>query len=178
VPKKAVALPSEVIDSRIYLIRGQKVMLDSDIARLYGVTTKSLNQQVRRNPSRFPRDFCFVLTRQELASLRSQFVTSNVGRGGQRYLPNAFTEHGVAMLSSVLNSERAVQVNIAIIRAFVRLREIMATHKDLAAKINELERVQEDHGANIVSVWQAIEDLQQPGPLPAKRKIGFSVKGA
>ena len=172
--KQAVALPTEVIDSRIYLIRGQKVMLDSDLARLYGVTTKRINEQVRRNPNRFPPDFMFSLTQHELTNLKSQFATSRLGWGGRRKLPNAFTEHGVAMLSSVLNSERAVQVNIAIIRAFVRLREIMATHKDLAAKIGEIERVQKQHGAHITAVWRAIRDLQQPGPLPRRRRIGFS----
>jgi len=174
VAKKAVILPSEVIDSRIYLIRGQKVMLDSDLAGLYGVPTFRLNEAVKRNAQRFPADFMVSLTRHELTNLTSQFAMSR-SWGGRRSLPLAFTEQGVAMLSSVLNSERAVQVNIAIIRAFVRLREIMATHKDLAAKIGELERAQKDHGASITAVWKAIRDLQQPGPLPRRRRIGFSV---
>src|SRR5579863_4777362 len=114
------------IQQRIYLIRDRKVMLDSDLATLYGVATKALNQAVKRNPSRFPLDFAFQLRLKEAELLRSQFVTSNDGRGGRRYLPYVFTEHGVAMLSSVLNSERAVQMNILIVRAFIQLRDILA----------------------------------------------------
>jgi len=122
-------------------------MLDSDPAELYRVETKALNRAVKRNPARFPVDFMFDLTAAEAASLRCQIGTSNKNRGGRRYLPYAFTEHGVAMLSSVLNSERAVQMNILIIRAFVKLREVLATHRELARKMEQLERTQKDHAA-------------------------------
>src|SRR5260370_28001097 len=123
-PADQLPIPTQLIERRIYLIRGQKVMLDSDLAELYQVLTKNLNLAVRRNQHRFPEDFMFQLTKEETESLRLQFATPNEGRGGRRYLPYAFTELGVAMLSSVLNSERAVQMNILIIRAFVKLREL------------------------------------------------------
>src|SRR5580692_1223204 len=125
-------IPVEFIERQIHVIRGYRVMLDSDLAELYQVPTKVLNQAVRRNFDRFPSDFMFQLNEEELEGLRSQIVTSKVGRGGRRYTPYAFTEHGVAMLSSVLSSKRAVALNILIIRAFVRLREYLATHKDLS----------------------------------------------
>src|SRR5437867_4317305 len=126
-PKHPVAtVPVEIIEQKIYLIRGQKVMFDADLAALYAVETKVFNQAVRRNLDRFPDDFMFQLTKEEADSLRSQIVTSKTSRGGRRYLPYAFTEHGVSMLSAVLNSDRAVQMSILIIRAFVKLREILA----------------------------------------------------
>jgi len=125
-------VPTQLIERRIYLIRGQKVMLDSDLAELYQVETRVLVQAAKRNAQRFPHDFMFQLTAEEAQALRSQTVISNEGRGGRRYLAYAFTEHGVAILSSVLNSERAVQMNILIIRAFVKLRELLAGNKDLA----------------------------------------------
>src|SRR4030066_1592436 len=128
-------IPAEVIERKIYLIRGQKVMLDNDLAKLYKVETRTLIQAVKRNTERFPPDFMFQLTNQEVISLRSQFVISKTGRGGRRYLPYVFTEQGVAMLSSVLNSERAILVNIAIMRAFVKLREILSVNKELAHKL-------------------------------------------
>ena len=127
-----IAISMERIERLILLVRGHKVMLDVDLAVLYGVTTKRLNEQVRRNRSRFPADFMFQLTSEEVKSLRSQLATSKQGRGGRRYAPYVFTEQGVAMLSTVLNSERAIHVNIEIMKAFVRLREILASHKDLA----------------------------------------------
>jgi hypothetical protein len=130
----SITFPLERIERSILLIRGHKVMLDADLAVLYAVSTKRLNEQVRRNRSRFPGDFMFQLTGEEVRSLRSQFATSKKGRGGRRYSPLVFTEQGIAMLSTVLNSERAIQVNIEIMRAFVRLREMIATHKDLARK--------------------------------------------
>lgn len=133
-------VPIEMIERKIYLIRGQKEMLDSDLAELYGVPTKVLIQAVKRNIKRFPPDFMFQLKNQEVASLRSQIVTSSLEHGGRRYLPYVFTEQGVAMLSSVLNSERAVQVNILIIRAFVKLREMIASNKELAKRLDELEK--------------------------------------
>ncbi len=138
--KDVTLVPPERIERSILLIRGHKVMLDSDLAELYGVATKRLNEQVRRNLSRFPEDFMFQLTEPETQLLRSQIATSKEGRGGRRYLPYAFTEQGVAMLSSVLNSERAIKVNIEIMRAFVRLRRMLASHADLARKLDALER--------------------------------------
>jgi hypothetical protein len=143
------AVPAEFIERKIYLIRGCKVMLDSDLAELYEVPTKALNQAVRRNLDRFPPDFMFQLNNEELENLRSQSVTSSSSHGGRRNAPYAFTEHGVAMLSSVLASKRAVALNILIIRAFVRLREYLATHKELAQKLEDIERTQHEHSANI-----------------------------
>jgi hypothetical protein len=147
-------------------------MLDADLAILYGVSTKRLNEQVRRNRSRFPDDFMFQLTREEVRSLRSQIATSKQGRGGRRYTPLVFTEQGIAMLSTVLNSERAIQVNIEIMRAFVRLREMIASHKDLARKLEALER---RYDAQFKVVFDAIRELMAP-PEAKKRKIGFLVK--
>jgi hypothetical protein len=163
----------EVIERRIYLIRGQRVMIDSDLAELYQVETFNLNKAAKRNLSRFPSDFMFQLTKEEAGSLRFQIgISKPEGRGGRRYLPFVFTEQGVAMLSSVLNSERAVLVNIAIMRTFVKLREIMSTHKDLAHKIDALERKYADHDHRIEVVFEAIKKLLQP-PLPPKRRMGF-----
>lgn len=133
--------------------------------------TKGLNQAVRRNPDRFPDDFMFQLTSEEVEILRSQSVTSSWG--GRRYLPYAFTEHGVAMLSSVLSSKRAVQVNILVMRAFIRLRAMLATHIELAAKLADMERMQLNHAADIDEIWRAIDNLVEP-PLTPKRQIGFN----
>lgn len=145
-------------------------MLDADLARLYGTTTKRLNQQVRRNRRRFPRDFMFELTAHEVTALMSQNVTSKPqGRGGRRGLPFAFTEQGVAMLSSVLNSERAVEVNILIMRAFVKLRRLLATHADLARKVDALER---RYDAQFKVIFDAIRELMKQ-PEPKKRPVGF-----
>jgi len=167
-------LAVEQAERRILLLRGQKVMLDADLAELYGVPTKRINEQVRRNPNRFPSDFMFQLAPEEANSLRSQIATLKAGRGRHRkYLPFAFTEQGVAMLSSVLNSERAVQVNIAIMRAFVKLRQMLATHKELAQKLAELERTVEGHDQQIRSIFDAIRQLMAP-PVPPRRRIGFS----
>jgi hypothetical protein len=168
-------IPAEVVARKIYLIRGQKVMLDSDLAELYETPTFRLNEAVKRNRGRFPEDFMFQLTKAEAESLTSQTAISNRGRGGRRYLPYAFTEHGVAMLSSVLNSERAVQVNILIIRAFVKLREVMATHRDLAQKIEALERKYREHDQEIQAIFKAIKKLLEPSPQPPRRRIGFAV---
>lgn len=161
-------IPSERIESMILLIRGEKVMLDSDLARLYGTTTKRLNEQVRRSRKRFPEDFMFRLTYQEVTALRSQIATSK-GRGGRRYLPYAFTEQGVAMLSSVLNSNRAIEVNILIMRAFVKLRQLLMTHADLSRKLDVLEK---RYDAQFRVVFDAIRELMKP-PDPKKRRIGF-----
>lgn len=174
-------LSAAQVERRIFLIRGQKVMLDSDLAKLYGVPTKRLNEQVRRNATRFPVGFMFQLTSREAQFLRSQIATSNLRsqivisnrkRGGRRYLPYAFTEQGVAMLSSVLNNERAVQVNIAIMRAFVKLRRMLATHRKLAQKLMELERRMANHDEQIRSIFDAIRQLMAPSESSG-RKIGF-----
>lgn len=174
----AQLVPLELIERKIYLARGHKVMLDSDLAGLYQVATRVLNQAVRRNFDRFPEDFMFQLTTEEDASLRSQglrsqFVTSKMGRGGRRRPPYAFTEHGVAMLSSVLKSKRAVQLNILIVRAFVRLRDYLATNKDLARKLEDVERTQHEHSAHIQQLCDCIQRLLEPDPEPPKRRIGF-----
>lgn len=165
---------AELIERRIYLIRGHKIMLDSDLADLYQVQTFRLNEAVKRNARRFPPDFMFQLTQEEAGALTSQLAMSKKGRGGRRHLPYAFTEHGVAMLSSVLTSDRAVEMNILIIRAFVRLREYLATHKDLARKLEDVERTQQDHSAHIEQIYDYIQQLLEPAPGPAKRRIGFT----
>ncbi|MBI4843943.1 MAG: ORF6N domain-containing protein [Nitrospirae bacterium] len=153
-------IPAELIEKKIYLIRRQKVMLDSDLADLYGVETRVLNQAVQRNIKRFPDDFMFQLNIDEYISLRSQIVTLKKGRGTHRkYMPYAFTEQGVAMLSSVLKSDTAVQVNIAILRAFVKLREILSTHKELAYKLVILERKITKHDEEIYTIFKAIRRL-------------------
>jgi len=159
------------IETRIFMIRGHKVIVDSDLADLYRVATKVFNQGVKRNLKRFPKDFMFRLTGKEIEILRSQIVTSSWG--GRRSPPYVFTEQGVAMLSSVLNSERAIQVNIAIMRAFIKLREILTTHGELAQKIEELERKYRQHDMKIQTVFDAIRELLQPPPVSSKRRIGF-----
>ena len=166
---------SERIEKRILLLRGQRVMLSMDLAQLYGVTTKRLNEQVKRNRKRFPGDFMFQLTEEETEALRSQFATSNNTRGGTRYRPYAFTEQGVAMLSSVLNSERAVQVNIAIMRAFVKLREMLSAHAEFRQKLAELERKLESHDGHIRSLFDAIRQLMTPPPSHTRR-IAFRTR--
>jgi ORF6N domain len=164
----------EVIQHKIYLIRGCKVILDSDLAALYEVPTKRLNEAVRRNLDRFPDDFMFQLSAEELENWRSQIATSNPGaKMGLRRRPYAFTEHGVAMLSSILTSKRAVALNILIVRAFVRLREYLATHQDLARKLEDVERTQQEHGAHIQQIYDCIDRLLEP-PEPSKRRIGFA----
>ena len=148
-------------------------MLDADLARLYQVPTKAFNQAVKRNLDRFPEDFMFQLTSKEAEPLRSQIVTSKNGRGGRRYLPYVFTEHGVAMLSSVLKSKRAVQMNILIVRAFVKLREMFAARKDWAARLEKLETVQRRQGSVITILAEEIRELKRL-PEPAKRRMGFN----
>ena len=161
-------VPTVDIERSIRLIRGQKVLLDEDLARLYGVAVKQLNQQVRRNLDRFPEDFMFRLDADERANLRSQFVTSS-SWGGRRYEPMAFTEQGVAMLSSVLRSPRAVQVNVEIMRAFVRLRRMLESNAELSRKLDALERKYDDQ---FRAVFDAIRELMTPARKPGKR-IGF-----
>ena len=161
------------IERAIYLIRGQKVMLDRDLAALYEVETKRLKEQVRRNVDRFPDDFAFVLGPQEFATLRSQFATSkSEARGGTQYRPMAFTEQGVAMLSTVLNSKRAIAVNIAIMRTFVKLRQMLDSHAKLAQKLAELES---KYDGQFRVVFEALNELMAP-PEPKRKPIGFSVK--
>jgi hypothetical protein len=166
-PGAGTAIVAERIQQAILLLRGHKVMLDFDLAGLYGVETKVLNKAVKRNLSRFPDDFMFELSEEEFAGLRFQFGTSRWG--GRRYRPYAFTEQGVAMLSSVLRSERAVNVNIEIMRAFVRLRAMLSTHEDLARKLAALER---KYDAQFKAVFDAIRELMTP-PRPERRPIGF-----
>lgn len=174
-----MTVPVEVVKGKIYLIRGQKVLLDSDLAELYGVETKVLNQAVKRNISRFPQDFMFQLSEEEYAgwgSLRSQFVTLKPGRGAHRkYLPYVFTEQGVAMLSSVLSSDRAVQVNIAIMRAFVQMRELATSNRELAGKFAELERRMGKHDDAIRTLFDAIRQMMQT-PEKGRKGIGFRVE--
>lgn len=164
-------IPVELIESSIYLIRGHKVMLDRDLANLYEVGTSYLNRQVKRNLDRFPEDFMFQLDDDEAEALRCQFgISKTGGRGGRRYLPYAFTQEGVAMLSSVLRSERAVLVNVAIMRAFVRLREILVSNKDLAIRLDSLEK---KYDSSFRVVFEAIRKLRGPPSNPNRRRIGF-----
>jgi hypothetical protein len=163
---QALSAAGRSIERSIHFMRGHKVMLDADLARLYQVPTFRLNEQVKCNRSRFPRDFMFQLTAQEASSLTSQFAISNSARGGRRSRPYAFTEHGVAMRSSVLKSSRAVQVNIAIMRAFVKLGEILSTHHELAKRLEQLEGKFDQHDAQIQEVFDAIRALLAPKPDP------------
>lgn len=166
--KNTQTIPLEKIVYSILIIRGQKVLFDKTLAFLYGVTTKRLNEAIRRNSKRFPNDFMFKLTQSEAHNLRSQFATSSYG--GRRYLPYAFTEHGVAMLSSVLRSERAILVNIEIMRTFTRLRQILQSNKELAEKLASLEEKYDDQ---FKIIFQALKELMEPPPLPPKGPMGF-----
>jgi hypothetical protein len=166
-----IVLRQEVIEEKIYMLRGHKVMLSQDLAELYDVEPKVLIQAVKRNIDRFPSDFMFQLTHQEFTNLKSQIVTSSWG-GLRRATPYAFTEQGVSMLSSILRSKRAIQVNIAIMRAFVKLREMISTHKELAHKLKLLEGRIEKHDDEIKGIFNAIRQLMMP-PETKKRKIGF-----
>jgi len=179
-PADRLSVPVHVIERRIYLIRGQRVMLDSDLAELYRVETRALVQSVKRNIERFPEDFMFQLTTEEAGAMRSQTVIAS--RRNIRYQPYAFTEHGVAMLSAVLKSDRAVRMSILIVRAFVQLRELLATNKELARKVEQLEaaqkqqaRTQQQHAAILVSVVQDVQKLKNP---PVTRAIGFITRSA
>lgn len=163
----ALETPEEKIKRKIYLIRGKKIMFDRDLAYLYGVATRQLTRQVRRNIDRFPPDFLFILTRQELTNLKCHFGTSSWG--GTRKLPLAFTEHGILMLSSVLNSKRAIHVNIQIMRIFSKFREMLSAHKDLKQRIDEME-ARYDHRFSVV--FRAIKRLIEP-PRKSRRQIGF-----
>lgn len=171
--KSLVKVPVEAIAHSIYLIRGRRVMLDRDLAALYEIPTKALKQAVRRNPERFPDDFMFVLNKPEFYFWRSQFVTSKEDRQGLRYAPMAFTEQGVAMLSSILNSPRAVQVNIEIMRTFVKLREMLASNSELSRKLDLLEQ---KYDRQFRIVFDAIRDLMAPSSSPSPKPIGFRPK--
>jgi len=181
-PTAAALVAIEAIASRILVLRAQRTILDADLAALYGVTTKRLNEQVRRNAERFPDDFMFQLTNQELAILRSQFATSSSPAwGGRRYAPYAFTEHGAIMAATVLNSPRAVEVSIYVVRAFVQLRDLLTGHKELARRLDQLEARMErklsTHDQAIVGILDAIRKLMAPPPAPPpepkRRRIGF-----
>lgn len=180
-PRKTELILIDQIAPLIHEIRGEKVILDRDLAELYGVTTKVLNQAVRRNGERFPRDFKLVLTRKELASLRSQIVTSNTagGRGGARYLPHAFTEHGAIMAATILNSPRAVEVSVFVVRAFVKMRQLVAGDKQIVAKLEELEQRVGEHDSAIRQLVGAIKQLMMPPEEDSKRRpIGFRAAGS
>ena len=169
--KTAVALANRV-SSKILVLRNQKVILDTDLAELYGVPVKQLNQQIKRNRSRFPEDFLFTLTKPEYETLRSQIVTSKPGRGGRRYLPHAFTEHGAIMAATVLNSNRAIEMSIFVVRAFVQMREALLLNQKVVAKLSELEARLDDHDTEIQDLVEAIRELMSP-PAANNRRIGF-----
>ena len=172
------------LESAIHLIRGHRVMLDSDLAMIYGVTAKRLNEQLKRNRPRFPDDFAFQLTVQEFTNLKSQIATSSLrsqfgtssSHGGKRKLPWVFTEHGALMLASVLNSEIAVQASVRVVRAFVRLREMVAANAQLAAKLQELERRLDSHDEGIANLFAALKQLLEPSEPTKRREIGFHVR--
>lgn len=167
-------IPDEMIMSKIYYVRGYKVMLDKDLAELYDVETKVFNQAVKRNLKRFPSDFMFELTQTEFNSLRSQIVTSKVGRGGTRYLPLVFTEQGVAMLASILNGEKAININIQIVRVFTRIRQMLMDNAELRLAIEEIRKKTENNSKNIEVVFQYFDELLEKKENPKPRKlIGF-----
>ncbi len=168
---KALArIPIEQVENAIVLIRGEKVILDSDLAKLYGVTTTRLNEQVRRNQSRFPEDFAFRLTKSEFANLISQFATSSASHGGRRKPPLVFTEHGAIMAANVLNSKTAVEMSVEVVRAFVRLRQMLVSNAELARKLNGIEM---KYDAQFKVVFDAIRQLMTP-PEPKRKQIGFA----
>jgi|SRR5580658_1501169 hypothetical protein len=169
---------AEFIERKIYLIRGERVMLDSDLAEFFQVPTKRLNEAVKRNLRRFPKDFMFHLKSHETEELnRSQIATGSQKHRDPRLLPYVFTEHGVAMLSAVLKSRPAIEMSILIVRTFVRLRDYVVAHKDLAHKMEDFERTQKEHGADIQELFGCIDRMLEPAPEPPKRRIGFAVPG-
>ena len=171
---KAISITASLIENKIFIIRGQKVMLDFDLAEMYGVLTKALKQAVKRNIERFPEDFMFEMTEKELENWRSHFVTSNSLKMGLRYKPFCFTEHGVLMLSSVLRSEQAVQVNIQIMRVYNKLKELLFLHKDILLKLEKLERATDKHDGEIQTIFAYIKKLiEQPKPKEKTSRIGF-----
>lgn len=194
-PSRKMALVHESLEPLICVIRNQRVILDADLARLYGVTTKAFNQAVKRNAERFPEDFAFQLTASEMAHLRSQTVTSNQkahenhqdvdissqsassSRGGRRYRPWAFTEHGVVMAANILRSERAVHMSVFVVRAFVRLREHMAANQAILKRLAEIDRTLIQHDTALLDLYEKLLPLLQPEPDSPKRRIGFQSKG-
>jgi hypothetical protein len=169
--------PAFIVESRILILRHQRVILDLDIAELYGVPVKRLNEQVKRNEERFPSDFMFRLSSKEHSALRSQFATSNKSRGGRRYPPHAFTERGAIMAATVLNSKRAVHMSVFVVRAFVRLREMLATNRRVAGKISELENRLDTNDSVIVDLIEAIKELMTPAKT-SRTRIGFQPPAA
>ena len=163
-------VPVEIIANKIFLIRGQKVMLDRDLARMYGVETKRLNERVKRNIKRFPEEFMFQLSKEEFYNWKSQFATSNSDKMGLRKPPYAFTDYGIAMLSSVLNSDRAISVNIQIIKTFIKMRKMMLSYKELKEKIEKMEG---KYDKQFHILFQALKQMLEPKPVPPKRRIGF-----
>ena len=176
-----VSIPDEVIMSKIYLIRGRKVMLDRDLAELYTVDTKQLKRAVRRNIERFPEDFMFEMTKKELENWRYQFGTSITDKMGLRYPPFCFTEHGVLMLSSVLNSDRAIKVNIQIIRIFTKIRELLLAHKDILLQLEHMQQKIAEHDNNILLIFEYIKELEQEKQKKTvqqnRKRIGFTRHG-
>lgn len=168
--------PERQLDLRLFQFRGRTVLLDTDLASLYGVSTKRLLEQVRRNPGRFPPDYCFQLSAEEFKALRSQIATSNTGRGGRRYAPWVFAEHGALMAATVLNSERAVAMSHYVIRAFVRMREEMLGRANLEKRLAEIELTLIGHDAALRDLYRKIKPLLLPRPAKPKRQIGFHVK--
>ena len=172
---KGLMIPDELVMNKIYFIRGQKIMLDRDLAELYGVETKRLKEAVRRNIDRFPDDFMFEMTLEELENWRTQFATSNSEKMGLRYPPFCFTEQGVAMLSSVVNSETAIRVNIQIIRVFTKMRELLLTHKDILLQLEKMEKKLTGHDEDIALIFKYLKQLLTPPQTP-RSKIGFKRK--
>lgn len=171
--KTSSLIPTEKIERAIYLIRGEKVILDANLAALYGVETRSLIQAVKRNAQRFPKDFVFQITKTEFESLRSQIVISK-GRGGRRFMPYAFTEHGAIMAANVLNSERAVQASVQVVRTFVRLRQMLASNTELSRRVDDLEK---KYDRQFKVVFDAIRELMNPA-IPPRKEIGFRARAA
>jgi phage regulator Rha-like protein len=167
-----IKFADEVIISKIYLVRKQKVMIDRDLAELYGVETKRLKEAVRRNSDRFPKDFMFKMNRKEFDILRTQFASSKEGRGGTRYLPMVFTEQGVTMLACILNSKRAITVNIQLIRIYTKLREMLLTHKDILLQLEKIQQKLTGHDVQIEQIFHYLKQLLNP-PQPPRPRIGF-----
>lgn len=172
---RSLAVSVQIVERKIYLIRGHKVMIDVDLAELYGVPTRTLNQQIQRNRKRFPEDFMFQLNKEETENLRSQVVSSRSGRGGRRTMPYAFTEPGVAMLSSVLNSERAIEVNITVMRAFIRLRQMLESNEELNRKFAAVIRKLATHDKYFRVVFDELKKLTEQ-PTPSRKTIGFKAR--
>ena len=175
-PPMKMIKPKKPIESLILNVRGQKVILDTDLAELYGVTTKVFNQAMKRNADRFPEDFMFQLEAQEFALLRSQIVTSNVGRGGRRYAPYAFTEHGAIMAATVLNSPEAVAMSVFVVRAFMQMRERLIANAAILKRLAEIDKTLLEHDSALNIIWTKLQPLLAPPPDPPRPEIGFHIK--